>query len=61
MADAMLDAIKTFKSPDGKALRIRIGRVQPLPTLAKQSPKETLDHALNNLDQTGHMSLQCYW
>ncbi|KAL3153016.1 Hexokinase-3 [Trebouxia sp. C0009 RCD-2024] len=25
MADAMLDAIKTFKSPDGKALCIRIG------------------------------------
>lgn len=29
MANAMLDAIKIFKSPDGKALRIRIGRVQP--------------------------------
>ncbi len=25
MANAMLDAIKTFKSPDGKSLRIRIG------------------------------------
>jgi Na+-translocating ferredoxin:NAD+ oxidoreductase RnfC subunit len=25
MANAMLDAIKTFKSPDGKNLRIRIG------------------------------------
>lgn len=29
MANAMLDAIKIFKSPDGKALRIRIGRVSP--------------------------------
>lgn len=29
MADAMLDAIKTFKSPDGKALCIRIGIPTP--------------------------------
>ena len=27
MANAMLDAIKTFKSPDGKNLRIRIGEL----------------------------------
>ena len=31
MANAMLDAIKTFKSPDGKNLRIRIG-MPPLPS-----------------------------
>ena len=32
MANAMLDAIKTFKSPDGKSLRIRIGTLLYNPT-----------------------------
>ena len=35
MANAMLDAIKTFKSPDGKNLRIRIG--MPLSDLSTVS------------------------
>lgn len=33
MAEAMLEAMKQFKSPDGKSLRIRVGKIIARATL----------------------------